>query len=107
MDGIGTLLIKHAPETSFPSDHTTFLFAITFSFMFFKLDRFFELFLFVLALFGSIARVYVGVHYPFDILGGVVTGFLASLIVYIFRNKFELINKFILKIDHIIFKDKL
>ena len=107
MDGIGTMLIHHKAENSFPSDHTTFLFAITFSFMFFKLDRFFEIFLFVLAFLGGIARVYVGVHYPFDVLGGIVTGFAGALIVYLFKNKLEYINNLILKIDYTLFRGKI
>ncbi len=107
MDSIGTILIYHKAENSFPSDHTTFLFAIAFSFIFFKLDRIFEIFLLILALFGGIARVYVGAHYPFDIAGGIVTGFVGAFIVYIFRNKFEYINNWILKIDYIIFKCKI
>jgi len=107
MDGIATILIHHKPENSFPSDHTTFLFAITFSFMFFKLDRFFEIFLFILAFLGGIARVYAGVHYPFDILGGIVTGFAGALIVYLFKNKLEYINNLILKIDYTLFRGKI
>jgi len=61
---------------------------------------------FILAFLGGIARVYVGVHWPFDILGGIVTGFIGALIVYMFKNKLEYINNLILKIDYIFFKRK-
>ncbi|GAB6045812.1 undecaprenyl-diphosphate phosphatase BcrC [Caminibacter profundus] len=98
MDGIGTLLINHAPENSFPSDHTTFLFAIAFSLFFSKIK--FSYILFVLALLGGVARVYTGVHYPFDILGGIITGFLGALITYIFRDKLFILNDIILETEN-------
>jgi undecaprenyl-diphosphatase len=107
MDGIGTMLIQHKPENSFPSDHTTFLFAIAFSFLLFKVERFFEIFVLTLAFLGGIARIYTGVHYPFDILGGIVTGFIGALIVYLSKNRLEYINNLILKIDYILFRGKI
>ena len=105
-EGIGTMLIHHKPDNSFPSDHATFLFAITFSYIFFKVDKTLEIFVFILAFLGGIARVYVGVHWPFDILGGIVTGFIGALIVYMFKNKLEYISNLILKIEYMIFKGR-
>jgi len=101
MDNLGTILIHHKPDTSFPSDHTTFLFAIAWSFVFFRI-RFWSLFL-VLAFIGGITRVYVGVHYPFDILGGMVVGLIGAGIIYIFRRKLEKLNEFIFMIENKIF----
>ena len=36
MNKVGTLLINHASETSFPSDHTTFMLSIAFMLLYFK-----------------------------------------------------------------------
>jgi len=102
MDNLGVALIHHKAETSFPSDHTTFLFAIAWSFVFFKV-RFWGVFL-VLAFLGGITRVYTGVHYPFDILGGMVVGLIGAGIIYIFRQKLEKLNEFIFMIENKIFK---
>ena len=98
MDNLGTILIHHKPDTSFPSDHTTFLFAIAWSFMLFRV-RFWSLFL-ILALLGGITRVYVGVHYPFDILGGIFIGLVGASIIYIFRQKLEKLNEFVFMIEN-------
>ena len=98
MDNLGVALIQHKPDTSFPSDHTTFLFAIAWSFMFFRV-RFWSLFL-VLAFLGGITRVYTGVHYPFDILGGMVVGLIGAGIIYICREKLEKLNEFIFIIEN-------
>ena len=105
MDNLGVALIHHKADTSFPSDHTTFLFAIAWSFMFFKV-RFWSMFL-ILALFGGLARVYVGVHYPFDILGGIVIGLVGASIIYILRERLEKINEIVLMIENKIFKGKI
>lgn len=95
MDGIGTLLIKHSPDSSFPSDHTAFLFAIAFSLFFSKIK--YSSLLLIIAFIGGLARVFVGVHYPFDIIGGVFTGFLGAGVIYIFRERLKRINEIIIK----------
>jgi len=105
MDNLGILLSYHKPDTSFPSDHTTFLFAIAWSFMFFRV-RFWSLFLF-LAFIGGISRIYIGVHYPFDILGGIIVGLIGADVIYILREKFEKLNEIIFKIENKIFKGKI
>ena len=98
MDNIGTLLIHHKAETSFPSDHTTFLFSIACSFMLFRI-RFWGLFLF-LALLGGLARIYVGVHYPYDILGGIVVGFVGAFIIFKCKTKLQHLNEIIFSIEN-------
>ena len=98
MDGIGVLLTYHAPESSFPSDHTTFLFSIAFSYLFSKLKKLAFLSL-LLAFLCGVARVYVGVHYPFDIVGGIFIGFFGAIIIYLLKNTLEPINKIIFLIE--------
>jgi undecaprenyl-diphosphatase len=60
---------------SFPSEHSLFLAIMTFSAGFCG-SRFFKLLLVFLTLTG-LARIYAGVHYPLDIIGGISFGFLA------------------------------
>lgn len=67
-------------EYSFPSGHTTAAFSIatTISFIFPSL----MVLSFILASLVGISRIYLGVHYPTDVLGGVFLGTIVSTIVF-------------------------
>ena len=71
-------LVSLQADASFPSRHTAVMAAAAFSFAFFK-SRWYSLFL-CLAAWVGFSRVYVGVHYPLDILGGFIVGFSSVLI---------------------------
>jgi len=98
MDKIGTLLIHHKADSSFPSDHTTFTMSIALMLLYFKSTRILGIVLILLALLCGIARIYVGVHYPFDILGGILVGVIASLIIYLLMPQFQKLNDIIIGI---------
>ena len=66
---IGKLLIAHSPNASFPSDHTTLMFAVSSIFLCFRELRITGVVLFLLSFIGGVARVYAGLHFPFDIIG--------------------------------------
>ncbi len=106
MDHIGLKLIHHLPNNSFPSDHTTFLFAIAISLLFYKKTKNWGKILLVLAFIGGVARVYVGVHYPFDIIGAILTGAIGSFIVFMLKTTLQKINDIIIKIEYKILKTK-
>ena len=72
-------LIKHSPGQSFPSDHATAAFAIALAVLFFYSRRW-GIALLALALLIAFARVYVGVHYPGDVLGSLVVAGLGVLV---------------------------
>jgi undecaprenyl-diphosphatase len=97
------LLVAHAADASFPSDHTAWSFAV-FGMLLFALfflfgarrrtiihgKKLFSLvlllmFAFVIACIIGVARIYVGVHYPGDIVGGAIDGILAACIVTVVR----------------------
>lgn len=65
-------LVKEAADASFPSRHSTFISVIAFSFAFFK-SKWAPLFLFIMFWVG-LSRIFVGVHYPLDIIGGFAIG---------------------------------
>jgi undecaprenyl-diphosphatase len=84
-----TQLLPHAANQSFPSDHTTAASAIAFGFMLFTRWRKTGAMLLVAALVLGFARVYVGVHYPLDILGGVIIAAMASALTWLALRWYE------------------
>jgi len=85
MVGYDTLLTD-APEYSFPSTHTTVVFAFVWP-LFYLLDRWrYGLVALVLAALVGISRVYVGVHYPIDIVGAIGASLLGFVLVYAVRS---------------------
>jgi undecaprenyl-diphosphatase len=73
------LLVKHAPDNSFPSDHTSLAFAVAFAVLVFH--RRLGALLVLLAACIGIDRIFVGVHYPIDVLAGMLVGLGAALLV--------------------------
>ena len=67
-------ILGHAPDSGFPSDHATLLFALSFGFWLRPPPAWPRLWLaaLVLALAVGWARVFLGIHYPVDILGAAV-----------------------------------
>ncbi|MDQ7815105.1 MAG: phosphatase PAP2 family protein [Patescibacteria group bacterium] len=78
MSGI-SLLIPPPLNTSFPSGHTAASFAIAFAILY--ADRRWGIFALVLACSIAFGRMAVGVHYPSDIIGGVLVGFVSFVLV--------------------------
>ncbi|MEO8580721.1 MAG: undecaprenyl-diphosphatase [Gemmatimonadales bacterium] len=79
-----SLLITHSPDTSFPSDHTTLAFAVAVAVW--QFNRRAGLALLIFGVLVAVARVYVGAHYPGDVVGGAVLGGITSLVVlWLFR----------------------
>jgi undecaprenyl-diphosphatase len=75
---------------SFPSNHSVNNFAA--AFFFYKLYPNLKIPLFVTASLIALSRVYLGVHYPSDILGGTIIG---SAIGYLFGIGFLKVNEFL------------
>ncbi|WP_025149523.1 undecaprenyl-diphosphatase [Bacillus sp. H1a] len=73
-------LVDHAVDNSFPSDHTILFFSICFSFWLVR-KKTGWLWL-VLAFCVAISRIWVGVHYPFDVVTGALIGIISALFSY-------------------------
>lgn len=72
-------LVTHASGYSFPSGHATAAFAC--AFVYYKmLPAFFGVPFMILAMLVAFSRLYLGVHYPGDILGGIITAYFGSLL---------------------------
>jgi len=72
------LLVQHSADNSFPSDHATVSFAVAGTIIWWRRLAG-GLVMFAAALIG-LARVFVGVHWPSDILGGAIIGLAAGSI---------------------------
>lgn len=86
---------------SFPSNHSVNNFAA--AFFFYKLYPNLKIPLFIAASLIALSRVYLGVHYPSDILGGAVIG---SAIGYLFGMSMIKINEFLDNNNKVFVKQK-
>lgn len=101
--GLGQTYLAHAPETSFPSDHATFLWSLGFGLLIAPGLRWMG---FIIVLAGAVtawARVFLGVHFPLDMAGSllisIVAAFLASTIAHhLDRRIFPTIEEIYVKI---------
>jgi undecaprenyl-diphosphatase len=75
------LLIARSPDPSFPSDHATGAFALAFGIWLY--DRTLGTVLLLLAALLSLARVYVGTHYPGDVVAGALLGIAVAGALYL------------------------
>jgi undecaprenyl-diphosphatase len=79
-EGSINLLFYTPSDSSFPSNFASVLFAIAFSIL--LADRRWGCILLGTAFLGGLCRIYVGIHYPLDIVGGLVFGALASAFAF-------------------------
>jgi len=103
MDHLGVTLVKHQAENSFPSDHTTFVVSIALMLLSFKSTRTLGSIAMLFALWCGIARIYCGVHYPFDIVGSLVVSVLVVTTILALQTKLIVLNHFIITLWEKIF----
>ena len=78
MVGLGRTLIPHAADSSFPSDHLTLLWSITFSWLMHPGLRRAGAVLALLGVPMAWARIYLGVHFPADMAGAAIVAGLSA-----------------------------
>lgn len=87
MAGIGTQLIPHAPDSSFPSDHMTFAWSLAVGMMLAGTTRLTGFVMAAMAVAIAWGRVYAGVHWPFDMAGGVLVGTAGALAAHLYGQR--------------------
>ncbi len=73
------LIVKEATEKSFPSNHAALAFALAMSV--YLINKKWGWFFLILAGLVGWGRIFVGVHYPSDILAGLGVGILSVLLI--------------------------
>lgn len=76
------LLIAHAPDNGFPSDHTLLAAALaaTSSYWNWRLG----ISLWMITLFVALSRIFTGLHHSIDVIGSMIIAIIATTVVYVF-----------------------
>ncbi|WP_455479777.1 undecaprenyl-diphosphatase [Bartonella sp. B23] len=85
--GLTTPLIKHRATASFPSNHASIIASYTASLYFYRYKIAFK-FAVMFSCLICWGRIFVGVHYPFDILAGTILGTFVSWGVFQFMTPY-------------------
>jgi undecaprenyl-diphosphatase len=82
VDHVGHTFLQHAPDSSFPSDHGTIMFtvALVLALCAVPMARRFGRSLLPLALVVAWSRVFLGVHWPMDMLGALCVGLAMAML---------------------------
>jgi len=91
-------LVQHAADASFPSDHAAVAAAVAFALR--GQSRWLQAVMWLLTLLIVLSRVFVGVHWPTDVLAGVAVGFLASAVVLALARPLRVPADFVLRLFH-------
>ena len=78
MVGAGNTFLSHAPETSFPSDHVTLVVGLGLGLIATRASALGGILVTAAGLIIGWARVYLGVHWPFDVFGSVAVAVIAA-----------------------------
>lgn len=89
-DALGFQALIPESGASFPSGHAAFYFAL--AAVIFYFNKKWGIWFLILSFLNGLARVFVGVHWPGDILGGIVVGLLSFWLVKLLIKKY-LISK--------------
>lgn len=88
IEQLWVLVGSGAGDPSFPSGHTTAAFAFGGAVLFSTVKKRWKALALMLAVLMGFSRLYVGVHYPTDVLGGCLVGLLAGWLSWQFwKNK--------------------
>jgi len=79
---IGHTFLHHRPDASFPSDHMTIIMTVAFSLIYQRETRKWGMGIALLGLMVGWSRVFLGVHFPMDMVGGTGVALIGSALAY-------------------------
>lgn len=79
----GHNFLYHAADPSFPSDHMTIIMTVAVTFLLRPHVRRLGLGLAVLGLLIGWSRIYLGVHFPIDMVGAIVVAFTSAALIHV------------------------
>ena len=83
----GYNFMPHAPDSSFPSDHGTAIFTFALAFVFWH-KRWSAVSMMIVATAIAWSRIYLGVHWPLDMVGAFLLGIVGCLFAQLVWNLF-------------------
>jgi len=86
-NSVNLLIGYNATESSFPSGNAAFFFALSTIVYFYNKKA--GTFFFIASFLISISRVFVGIHWPFDILAGALVGIFSGWLINKISNKIK------------------
>ncbi|MDD3553814.1 MAG: undecaprenyl-diphosphatase [Deltaproteobacteria bacterium] len=98
MIGLCAPLFPHGPETSFPSDHVTLMFAAAFYLLLARRWTACGIPLLAVALLTAWGRVYSGIHFPFDMAGSLAVGFISVGLTHLSSRPLNPLNERLIRI---------
>lgn len=78
---------KRGGRYGFPSCHAANTFALAFTMMFMLKNIALNAFFFSWATINSYSRIYIGVHYPGDLIAGLIVGLIGAFLIYFIYKK--------------------
>ena len=86
MIGLGHTYLSHAADSSFPSDHLSLWWSVSFTLLLHRRTRIIGLALSVAGLPIAWSRVYLGVHFPLDMVGSAIFAIFSALLCLLVRS---------------------
>lgn len=99
MVGLCTPLFPHGPETSFPSDHATLIFAAAFYLLMARSWIACGIPVLFIAILTAWGRVYSGIHFPFDMVGSLVVGLASAGLIYWLAEHLHPLNMILIRVS--------
>jgi undecaprenyl-diphosphatase len=84
MVGLGHTLMSHPPDNSFPSDHATFMWTLGFGLIATRASRRLGGLVTLAGVVVAWARIYLGVHFPVDMIGSFIVAMVSAAIARAF-----------------------
>ncbi len=92
------LIFYHPTDSAFPSNAASLAFALSFAVLFYRWKI--GVVMLALSVYLSLSRVFCGIHYPLDVLGGMLLGLSAAAISLLFAPAYRFVTEHLYRIGN-------